>query len=291
MQVGHGIDPVVRKAVNENDLPGLMERVAEKGREVLKTCDADGVAALHIAAERGYSEMIYYILQTIGEDDYILACDQDTRSGLHWAAWYGNEEAVRVLLKAGSMVDLQTRTGFTPLHYACYSGRKAIVELLLKAGASMDLQDESNSLPLHIAKRFNREEIVQLLISEQESQEAKHLEERRKRMELVSGAPMDQPSINLQTAIVSDEKNKALEFSDAEMGRLEAVVNMARKAAEERLETKQTKLEHAQANRELIKSLGLMASGGILMVFGITIGMWLSSSGSRQTGSENRSGK
>ncbi len=75
------------------------------------------------------------------------------------AAWYGNEQIVRLLVEGGARVDAtHDEGGSTPLDYAVLRGNEAIVHLLLERGAK-------SKKALHTAAGHGRTEIVRLLIA------------------------------------------------------------------------------------------------------------------------------
>jgi hypothetical protein len=85
------------------------------------------------AGARGNVEFLE-AAQAIG--GYLDEQDQTTgRTALILAAWLGQVEAARYLIKNGARVDLADTWGNTPLHSAAENGHPEIVRLLLEAGA------------------------------------------------------------------------------------------------------------------------------------------------------------
>ena len=63
---------------------------------------------------------------------------------IHQAAMYGNIEAVKQHLAAGTDVNAKNEWGdgeSTPLHYAAFNGQKEIAELLIAKGADVNAKD------------------------------------------------------------------------------------------------------------------------------------------------------
>ena len=65
----------------------------------------------------------------------INAKDVDGRTALHWAAWYGYTEAVKLLLAVGADVNAKDDLGRTALHWAAWHGCTEVVALLKAHGA------------------------------------------------------------------------------------------------------------------------------------------------------------
>ena len=63
-------------------------------------------------------------------------------TALHEAAWNGNSDIVKLLLKSFCFVDSINSTGFTPLHLASQNGHAKVVKTLLKWQADPALLNE-----------------------------------------------------------------------------------------------------------------------------------------------------
>jgi cytohesin len=87
----------------------------------------------------------------------------EAEESIHAAARYGNIEAIKQHLAAGTDVDAKDKYGRTPLHLAAIEGHKEIAELLIAKGASVNAQDVGGYTPLDSAIRWNYTETANLL--------------------------------------------------------------------------------------------------------------------------------
>lgn len=91
--------------------------------------------------------------------------DELSLTPLHRAAYQGDVEEVKNLLKRGCDANARDIYGWTALHDAAMQGHGEIVMLLLEAGADVDVQDnEEKYTPLHDAARKNRVSLVRILL-------------------------------------------------------------------------------------------------------------------------------
>lgn len=70
---------------------------------------------------------------------------------LHYAAYKGREETVRVILELGGQIDLKCIGGKTPLMWAVHTRNKNMVHLLLDHGADVNIEDSRRLTALHYA--------------------------------------------------------------------------------------------------------------------------------------------
>eukprot|EP01048_Picozoa_sp_COSAG05_P000878 COSAG05_NODE_27_length_29281_cov_199.946919_20_plen_147_part_00 len=84
----------------------------------------------------------------------IDATDGFGNIALHWAAMYGQLEAVQYLLHNGASIDLPNKNNCTALHYAAHSGHAAVAQELALYGANPRLTDSHGKTPLQRAERL-----------------------------------------------------------------------------------------------------------------------------------------
>ncbi|HEX5468524.1 MAG TPA: ankyrin repeat domain-containing protein [Gaiellaceae bacterium] len=93
----------------------------------------------------------------------------DGFTALHYAAFFGSPEAVRLLLDAGADLEAPARNGqfapeARPLHSAVAAGRADNAEALLEAGADPNARQHEGFTPLMAAERGGDLELAELLI-------------------------------------------------------------------------------------------------------------------------------
>jgi ankyrin repeat protein len=85
---------------------------------------------------------------------------------LHYAAFFGGAEAVRVLLAAGAAADADADNAMRvrPLHSAAARGDREAVRALLAAGAEPNPRQNGGFTPLHAAAHSDDAELAELLL-------------------------------------------------------------------------------------------------------------------------------
>ncbi|XP_023804105.1 serine/threonine-protein phosphatase 6 regulatory ankyrin repeat subunit C-like [Cyanistes caeruleus] len=112
------------------------------------TCDKKDRQPLHWAAFLGHLEVLK-LLVARGAD---VACkDRKGYTLLHTAAASGQIEVVRHLLRLGVEIDEPNSFGNTALHIACYMGQDAVANELVNVGANVNQPNDKGFTPLHFA--------------------------------------------------------------------------------------------------------------------------------------------
>ena len=126
----------------------------------------DGTTALTVACRNGNAEVVKLLLEA-GADAMGRGCAPRAKlpglapplpkrnsfvtSPMYVACFFGQSEAVSILVKAGAWLDVRGTDprGDTLLHHACGHGMLAAAELLLAAKANVNVQDSRGVAPLH----------------------------------------------------------------------------------------------------------------------------------------------
>jgi len=122
----------------------------------------DGFTALQLAAFFGQPEAVRVLLAA-GADVAAVAHNPMRVQPLH-AALAGRHAAVAaVLVAAGAPVNAAQHGGYTPLHEAAEHGDRALVELLLAAGADRTLTRDDGQTAADVAAAGGHAELAALL--------------------------------------------------------------------------------------------------------------------------------
>ena len=89
------------------------------------------------ATEQGDLDTVNRIIQEGGDLD-ILDTGQDKYTAIHFAAWDGQNEVLKVLIDAGANPDILGTDSRTPIHLAAANGRTEAVKLLIEAGVDIN---------------------------------------------------------------------------------------------------------------------------------------------------------
>jgi ankyrin repeat protein len=81
-----------------------------------------------------------------------------------YAAFYGHDDAARLLISFGAKVNLRNLSGMTAVHWCSQPGRESTLQLLLAHGAKPDIQDNRGQTALHLASRRGYLDLVRILI-------------------------------------------------------------------------------------------------------------------------------
>ncbi|CAK9209241.1 unnamed protein product [Sphagnum troendelagicum] len=103
----------------------------------LECPDTHGYRVTHVAAQYGHTALLYYLITKWGAE--VDPLDNDGRSPLHWAAYKGFSDCVRLLLFMDAHLGRADKEGCTPLHWAAMRGNLEACTVLVQAGSLADL--------------------------------------------------------------------------------------------------------------------------------------------------------
>jgi len=146
---------------------GRLDRLKQCLRDdasAIKSHSKDGFTALHFACFFGQPEAARLLIESGAAVDAVAANPTKVMP-LHSAASARNLEAARVLLEHGAsgIVNARQQAGWVPLHAAAQNGDRPMVELLLKHGADPTLANDEGKTSAMVAREKGYVEIATLL--------------------------------------------------------------------------------------------------------------------------------
>jgi ankyrin repeat protein len=151
-------------SVNQQDTTGqtALHWAAVRGSlpviETLLRSDADieikdnrGYTACHVAAQYGQTAALYHLALKWGID--VDAPDNDGRTPIHWAAYKGFADTIRLLLVLDARYSTPDKEGCTPLHWAAIKGNGEACTVLLQGGSVtvLNQRDVTGMTPAQLA--------------------------------------------------------------------------------------------------------------------------------------------
>lgn len=117
----------------------------------VEAVDVNGYRAVHVAAQYGQTAFLNHIVAKYHAEFDVP--DNDGRSPLHWAAYKGYSDTIRLLLFRDAYQGRQDKEGCTPLHWAALRGNADACTVLLHAGMKEELlvKDKAGFTPVQLA--------------------------------------------------------------------------------------------------------------------------------------------
>jgi ankyrin repeat protein len=130
--------------------------------ELVNAYSEDGFQPLGLAAYFGKNEAVKYLIKA-GAEVNSPSKNSLRVTPLQSAVAGGHLEITRLLLEAGASPNVREPGGYTPLHTAAQNGAVEIVRSLIFGGANVEAINEKNEKPLDIALKSGHDEVVKLL--------------------------------------------------------------------------------------------------------------------------------
>ncbi|KAK4369898.1 hypothetical protein RND71_009373 [Anisodus tanguticus] len=137
----------------------VAELLLQEGARV-NAADMYGYQPTHVAAQYGQTAFLYYVVIKWNADPDVP--DSDGRSPLHWAAYKGFADCIRLLLFLDAYHGRQDKEGCTPLHWAAIRGHLEACTVLVQAGKKEDLivTDYTGLTPAQFASDKNHRQVA-----------------------------------------------------------------------------------------------------------------------------------
>uniref|UniRef100_A0A7C8ZUA7 S-acyltransferase n=1 Tax=Opuntia streptacantha TaxID=393608 RepID=A0A7C8ZUA7_OPUST len=135
----------------------------------IEAADFNGYRAVHVAAQFGQTAFLNHIIAKYNAD--FDAPDNDGRSPLHWAAYKGFADTVRLLLFRDASQGRQDKEGCTPLHWAALTGHLEACSVLVHSGTKEELtvKDRAGFTPVQLASDKGHRQVALLLSNAQKA--------------------------------------------------------------------------------------------------------------------------
>ena len=144
------------KAAWTGDITNLHNTSAD-----VNTKDALGRTPLHISAEKGYDDVVIFLVENGADVNFT---DANGNTPLIFIIHKtGNLEITKRLIAKGAVINAQNRTGETALMYAAWRGYSKIVEFLIEHHADATLKNRQGDTALTLAKSKGHLDIVRML--------------------------------------------------------------------------------------------------------------------------------
>ncbi|KAG0181661.1 hypothetical protein DFQ29_007537 [Apophysomyces sp. BC1021] len=151
---------VFMRAIKLGYFPLFRELLSSSIDHLVRNKDME--SPLLIACKKNVPEIVQtYIEHVESEQIDVNICDQQHNTPLSVAAMYGNQDAVKILLRCGALPDLESSTS---LIKAVRRKHYEIAKMILQAGADVDRKDDEQLAPLHHAVNTDKHQLVQLLL-------------------------------------------------------------------------------------------------------------------------------
>jgi ankyrin repeat protein len=125
---------------------------------------ADGFFPLGLAAFFGHEEAVRLLLAR-GANPNLAARNAMKVAAIHAATAAGSFGIARLLIEAGADVNAVQQAGFTPLHAAAMTGQVDLAKLLLDRGADPGARTDDGRTALAMARDSKHQAVVDLLSS------------------------------------------------------------------------------------------------------------------------------
>uniref|UniRef100_A0A2P2M1H2 protein S-acyltransferase n=1 Tax=Rhizophora mucronata TaxID=61149 RepID=A0A2P2M1H2_RHIMU len=137
----------------------VAELLLQEGAQ-FNSVDMYGYQPTHVAAQYGQTAFLYYIVSKWNADPDVP--DNDGRSPLHWAAYKGFADCIRLMLFLDAYRGRRDKEGCTPLHWAAIKGNLEACTVLVQAGKKEDLMatDNTGLTPAQLASDKNHRQVA-----------------------------------------------------------------------------------------------------------------------------------
>ncbi|GIX81417.1 ankyrin-3 [Caerostris darwini] len=143
----------------------IVEIILGKEWNIDASVTMGGFTSLHIAAERGHTDLVNFLLT---KNANVRSKSDERYEPLHLASMNGEADIVRSLLSKGADSNAETLEGRTPLSFAAEMGRTTVSELLVEHKANVNVADKTTQYsPLILSVKTGNLDTVEFLLGNQ----------------------------------------------------------------------------------------------------------------------------
>ena len=126
-----------------------------------KDLEAGGVDVLHELMGKGLD--LNAVLREYSRVSVFNGASRPLGTPLHFASYFGNLGAMKLLMNSGANVEAEDPTGCKALHWASAAANADGVRLLVGAGANIEAKGYRGETPLHRASMKGEQSMVRFL--------------------------------------------------------------------------------------------------------------------------------
>lgn len=139
-----------------------LEAILDDEPDLVDAYAADGFFPLGLAAFFGREEAVRLLLER-GANPNLAARNEMKVAAIHAATAAGSLPIARLLVSAGADVNAVQQAGYRPLHAAAMAGRADLAKLLLDRGADPNAKADDGRTGLAMAREAKQQAVVDLL--------------------------------------------------------------------------------------------------------------------------------
>ncbi|KAL3075605.1 hypothetical protein niasHT_034972 [Heterodera trifolii] len=124
--------------------------------------DKEDKTPLHVAAERGHTQVVETLIDKFGSS--IRARTKDGSTLLHLVSAEGHADTALAFLKRGVPLYMPNKSGAVSLHKAAAAGYNEVVKILINRGTKVDIPTRDNYTALTVAVRSGQASVVETLL-------------------------------------------------------------------------------------------------------------------------------
>jgi ankyrin repeat protein len=143
---------------------GRLSAILDGSPDLVNAYASDGFYPLGLAAFFGREDAVRLLLSRSADPNLAARNAMKVRA-LHAAAAAHSLSIAIALIDAGSDVNAPQQAGFTPLHEAAATGQLDLARLLLDRGAEVNAKTEDGRTALALARKANQTAMIELLAS------------------------------------------------------------------------------------------------------------------------------